>query len=156
MEWFVEANTISEWIKEPNIGFSQVGYTSAQQKRSVIELDKNDIPLETATVYQITEDGKSTPVFSGKTEKWGRYLRYNYLLFDFSEVKEDGVYYIEYNGNKLMLFLSLMMYMMVFGIPQWIFASIQMDHMTVNEGYRVWHGNPHQDDALQALLIIII
>ena len=153
MEWFVEANTISEWIKEPNIGFSQVGYTSAQQKRSVIELDKNDIPLETATVYQITEDGKSTPVFSGKTEKWGRYLRYNYLLFDFSEVKEDGVYYIEYNGNKTNAFpISNDVYDGIWHPTMDIWLPIQMDHMTVNEGYRVWHGNPHQDDALQAPL----
>ena len=27
---------------------------------------------------------------------------------------------------------------------------VQMDHMFVKEAYRVWHGNPHQDDALQA------
>ncbi len=29
---------------------------------------------------------------------------------------------------------------------------VQMDHMMVNEGYRVWHGLTHMDDALQAPL----
>src|SRR5690554_5161750 len=90
LEWYVEPHTISEWIREPNIGFSQVGYTPAQQKKAVIELDKNDMPHATATVYQISKDGNAMPVFSSKTEEWGRYLRYNYLLFDFSEVEEEG------------------------------------------------------------------
>ena len=31
---------------------------------------------------------------------------------------------------------------------------VQMDHMLVNEAYRVWHGAPHLDDARQAPLNI--
>ncbi len=31
-----------------------------------------------------------------------------------------------------------------------VFFPVQMDHMFVNEAYRVWHGASHLDDALQA------
>jgi hypothetical protein len=31
-----------------------------------------------------------------------------------------------------------------------VFFPAQMDHMFVNEAYRVWHGDSHRDDALQA------
>jgi hypothetical protein len=31
-----------------------------------------------------------------------------------------------------------------------IFLPVQMDHVAVNEAYRVWHGASHLDDALQA------
>ena len=100
LEWYVEAHTIPNWIREPNIGFSQVGYTPAQQKRAVIELDKNDQVQSSATIYRINPNGSIEPVFDGKTDEWGRYLRYNYLVFDFTEVKENGVYFIEYNGQR--------------------------------------------------------
>ncbi len=33
-----------------------------------------------------------------------------------------------------------------------MFFPVQMDHMLVNEGYRVWHGAAHLDDAVQAPL----
>ena len=31
-----------------------------------------------------------------------------------------------------------------------VWFPVQMDHMMVNEAYRVWHGAPYLDDALQA------
>lgn len=153
MEWYVEPHTISNWKRAPNIGFSQVGYTPAQHKRAIIELDKNDTPQTTATLYQITEDGSTTPVFSSETLEWGRYLRYNYLLFDFSEVKEKGIYCIEYNGQRTNPFpIAKDVYNGIWHPTMDVWLPIQMDHMTVNEGYRIWHGNAHQDDALQAPL----
>ena len=38
--WTVEPHAIPGWIREPNIGFSQVGYIPEQPKVAVIELDK--------------------------------------------------------------------------------------------------------------------
>jgi len=38
--------------------FSQVGYAPGQEKVAVIELDKNDTPLKTASLFQVTQDGK--------------------------------------------------------------------------------------------------
>lgn len=37
--WTVEPNAIQDWVREPNIGFSQVGYMCEQPKVAVIELD---------------------------------------------------------------------------------------------------------------------
>ena len=42
LTWTVTPNTIKDWVREPNIGFSQVGYIPSQQKVAVIELDKKD------------------------------------------------------------------------------------------------------------------
>ncbi len=56
LTWTVEANAVEGWVREPNIGFSQVGYIPAQPKVSVIELDKQDKPLENASIYRIGED----------------------------------------------------------------------------------------------------
>lgn len=46
LTWTIEGNTIDNWVREPNIGFSQVGYIPSQPKVSVIELDKMDKPLK--------------------------------------------------------------------------------------------------------------
>ena len=43
LSWYIEANSIEDWIREPNIGFSQIGYLPTQKKVSVIELDENDL-----------------------------------------------------------------------------------------------------------------
>lgn len=153
LEWYVEPNTLPNWIREPVIGFSQVGYTPLQQKIAVIELDKNDTPVTTATLYQITADGKEIRKYSGKAEVWGRYLRYNYLTFDFSSVKDPGIYYIEYGGQKTNAFpVDKNVYEGIWHTTMDVWLPVQMDHMTVNEGYRIWHGTPYNDDALQAPL----
>ena len=51
LTWYVEPNAISNWIRKPVIEFSQVGYKPYQEKTTVIELDKNDTPLKTASLY---------------------------------------------------------------------------------------------------------
>jgi endoglucanase len=63
LTWTVEPNAIDGWIREPNIGFSQVGYLPSQPKVSVIELDKKDTPLEKASIYKIGADG-NVPKYS--------------------------------------------------------------------------------------------
>ena len=56
-EWSVLPNTIGGWTRSPVIGFSQAGYHPAQKKTAVIELDPNDTPLDTASVFEVTADG---------------------------------------------------------------------------------------------------
>ncbi|HSR17026.1 MAG TPA: hypothetical protein VLM39_02945, partial [Ignavibacteriaceae bacterium] len=65
LTWYVEPNTIPNWIRKPNIGFSQVGYTPNQEKVAVIELDKNDTQLKTASLFQVTQEGKFIEKFKG-------------------------------------------------------------------------------------------
>jgi endoglucanase len=151
LTWTVEPNAISGWIREPNIGFSQVGYLPTQPKVSVIELDKKDKPLTKASLYKIGSDGKATEVFSGKVVPWGDYYKYHYVKFDFTPVKVAGIYYIQYGNFKTNNFLiENNVYDKITDATSDIWIPIHMNHMFVNEAYRVWHGEPFKEGYFQA------
>ena len=151
LTWTIEANAIKGWIREPNIGFSQVGYLPEQQKVSVIELDKKDKPLSKASLYKIGDDGKATKVFSGKIVPWGDYYKYHYVKFDFSSVNTPGIYYIQYGDFATNNFLiETSVYDRITDATSDIWIPIHMNHMFVNEAYRVWHGEPFKEGYLQA------
>ena len=151
LTWTVEPNAIKGWIREPNIGFSQVGYIPSQPKVSVIELDKKDIPLTKASIYKISDDANATEVFNGKIVPWGNYYKYNYVKFDFSSVKAPGIYYIQYGNFKTNNFLiENNAYDKITDATSDVWIPIHMNHMFVNEAYRVWHGEPFKDGYLQA------
>jgi endoglucanase len=151
LTWYVEPNAIANWKREPVIGFSQAGYIPAQDKIAVIELDKNDTPLKTASVFEVTPEGKLVEKFKGDVKVWGRYLRYNYAKFDFSAIKESGVYFIQYGNQKTNTFvIAPDVYNDIWHPTMDVWFPVQMDHMQVNEAYRIWHGAPYLDDCLQA------
>ena len=151
MEWYLEPNAIPAWKRDPVIGFSQVGYLPGQEKIAVIELDKNDSPLKTATVFQVTPEGKTVEKFSSEVKLWGKYLRYNYLKFDFTPVKDPGIYFIKYGAESTNTFvIGPDVYRDIWHPTLDVWFPVQMDHMMVNEAYRTWHGAPYMDDALQA------
>jgi hypothetical protein len=151
LTWYLEPNAIPDWKREPVIGFSQVGYTPAQEKVAVIELDKNDTPLKIASVFQIDAEGKVVEKFKGEVLAWGNYLRYNYAKFDFGQVKDPGVYFIQYGKQKTNPFtIGSDVYKNIWHPTLDVWLPVQMDHMQVNEAYRVWHGEPYKDDCLQA------
>ncbi len=153
LTWYLEPNTIPDWKRSPVIGFSQVGYQPGQEKVSVIELDKNDTPLKTASLFQVTQDGKNVEKLKGDVSPWGQYMRYNYVKFDFSAVSEPGLYYIQYGDQKTNTFpIAPDVYHDIWHPTLDVWFPVQMDHMEVNEAYRVWHGVPFLDDALQAPL----
>lgn len=151
IEWFLAGNTIPGWIRTPVVGHSQVGYSLTQKKVAVIELDINDTPCKTARLLQVGEDGTLFEKFKGPLRVWGRYLRYNYLTFDFSHVRENGLYVIEYDTIKTKPFrIGDEVYADAWHPTLDVFLPVQMDHMFVREAYRVWHGISDLDDALQA------
>jgi endoglucanase len=151
LEWYVEPNTIPNWTRKPVIGFSQVGYHPSQDKIAVIELDKNDTPSKTATLYQVTPDGKLVEKLTGDAKPWGEFLRYNYTRFDFTSVKDSGLYLIKYGDQQTEAFpIGTQVYRDVWHPTLDVWFPVQMDHMLVREAYRVWHGVPFRDDALQA------
>jgi len=152
-EWSVEPHTIPGWTRTPVIGFSQVGYHPSQPKRAVIELDANDKPLPTASLIEIRPDGKPVEKVKVKVEPWGKYLHYSYVVADFSSVRDPGLYLIRYGTQKTGSFpIATDVYERVWHPTLDVFFPVQMDHMFVNEGYRVWHGAAHLDDAVQAPL----
>ncbi len=149
--WTVEPNAIDGWIREPNIGFSQVGYIPEQPKVAVIELDKNDNVCPTASIYRIKDDGSSEMVFTGAVNTWGRFYKYNYAKFDFSSVQQQGIYYIKYGDTKTNNFIiDNSVYDKITDATTDVWVPIHMNHMCVNEGYRVWHGEPFKEGYLQA------
>ena len=149
--WTVEPNAIENWIREPNIGFSQIGYIPEQPKVAVIELDKKDRMLSTASLMRINTDGSTTEAFKGDVKAWGPYFKYNYVKFDFSAVKEPGVYYIQYGNTKTNDFLiDAHVYDKIIDATTDVWVPIHMNHMYVTEGYRTWHGEPFKEGYLQA------
>ena len=151
ISWTVEPNAINGWIRKPNIGFSQVGYVPDQIKTAVIEIDKNDKILPTASLYKIDGNAQEKKVFEGKTQVWGDYFKYNYAKFDFSQIKEPGVYYIQYGQTKTEHFIiNQNVYDKITDATSDIWIPIHMNHITVNEGYRIWHGEPFKEGYIQA------
>lgn len=151
LSWTVEPHAIPGWIREPNIGFSQMGYLPQQDKVAVIELDKNDSPLSRASLIRINNDGTEEKAYSGNIQEWGPYFKYNYVKFDFSSVTEPGVYYIKYGETVTNNFIiGNGVYDKITDATTDVWIPIHMNHMTVNEGYRIWHGEPFKEGYLQA------
>lgn len=151
IKWQLKANTIPNWKRKPVITHSQVGYHPEQNKTAVIELDKNDAPLPNATLFKVEKNGDLKNVHEANAPLWGYYLRYKYLTFDFSDIKEPGIYVIQYGNQQTKPFrISKDVYQKAWHPTLDVYFPVQMDHMFVNEAYRVWHGQSHMDDALQA------
>jgi len=150
-EWLITAQTIPNWTRRPVIAHSQVGYHPEQEKMAVIELDKNDNPLPSVQLQKISSNGSIATVLNGKTKAWGDYLRYHYLTFDFSSVKEPGIYRLQYGDVTTAPFrIATDVYQNAWQPTLDVYLPVQMDHVLVREAYRVWHGASHLDDALQA------
>ena len=152
LEWYVEPTPDAKWIREPNVGFSQIGYTPAQKKVAVIELDRKDKVASKAKIWRVNQDGSKTLALTAPVKEWGVfYDRYNYAQCDFSDVREPGTYFIEYKGVITNPFpINVNVYDGKWHNTMDVWLPVQMDHMMVNEAYRVWHGCSHMDDAIQA------
>lgn len=151
LEWQLSASTQKNWLRAPMIAHSQVGYHPDQQKVAVIELDRNDKKIQRARLLQVMADGSRKAVLTAKPKSWGNYLRYHYVQFDFSSVKTPGVYMLAYGDQESGPFrIGKDVYASAWHPTLDIYLPVQMDHVTVNEAYRIWHGASHLDDALQA------
>ena len=151
VEWKVSARTVENWTRKPVIAHSQVGYHPEQKKTAIIESDKNDTKPSAVRVLRIDGDGKSHCILSGKPIAWGTYLRYRYHTFDFSSVKEPGIYRLQYGDALTAPFrIDDEVYQAAWHPTLDVYLPVQMDHVLVREAYRVWHGASHLDDALQA------
>lgn len=151
VEWRLTANTIPDWKRPPMIAHSQVGYHPAQEKVAVVELDKNEESLEEVRILKINSDGSQEEKLRGMPVEWGVYLRYKYAKFDFSSIREEGIYRIGYGDQVSGPFrIARNAFEDTWTPTSDVFFPVQMDHMFVNEAYRVWHGASHLDDALQA------
>ncbi|MBQ6176172.1 MAG: glycoside hydrolase family 9 protein [Bacteroidales bacterium] len=151
VSWTVEPNAVPGWIREPNVGFSQMGYVPGQPKVAVIELDKKDKVKAKASVWKVEADGSEREAFSGPVKVWGDFFKYNYAKFDFSPLREPGVYFLKYSDVRTGNFIiDPSVYDKITVATSDVWIPVHMNHMAVHEAYRLWHGEPFKEGYLQA------
>lgn len=151
IQWVITPNVVDTWKYAAVVQTSQVGYHPNQAKTAIIELDKQECERVNPLLFKITETGEKL-AYSALGQEWGQFLRYNYLKFDFTDIREEGLYKVRYGTSESSVFrIAGDVYDR--GVWQPVleyFLPVQMCHMRVNEKYRVWHGLCHDDDARMA------
>lgn len=152
--WHIQPNEIPNWTRPPMIAHSQVGYAPDFSKQAVLELDPKYSGPKTARVLRLMEDGSYKQVFEGTITPAVPWLRYVYSKFDFSSVKEPGLYVIEYADQRTAPFpIAKDAYANIWQDSLDHHLAEQMDHVSVREAYRVWHGASHLDDGRLAPVV---
>jgi hypothetical protein len=154
VEWSIRPNIITGWERDPMIAVSQVGYHPEQIKQAIIELDPGIRQMKNARLIRIENDNKLNEISSDIPVMWGKFLCYQYAVFDFSSVKDPGMYMIRY-GDQTSRPFSIDREVYKEGIWQPTlegYFPIQMCHIGVRDRQAIWHGPCHLDDALQAPL----
>jgi hypothetical protein len=152
--WHIRPDVIPNWTRPPMIAHSQVGYPPDFSKVAVLELDPKYNGPKTAKVLRLAEDGLYKPVFEGPITPSTPWLRYVYSKFDFTPVKDPGLYLIEYADQRTAPFpISKDAYANIWQDSLDHHLAVQMDHVSVREGYRVWHGASHLDDGRMAPVV---
>jgi endoglucanase len=151
VRWRITPNAVPGWQREPVIAFSQVGYHPDQEKRALIEFPAATSDLGQATLLRITPGQDPVPVLNQPLQRWGRFLRYEYGVFDFSTVRSPGVYVLRHGQSQTPPFrIAADIYQRGVWQPTLeTFFPAQMCHVQVADRGRIWHGLCHMDDALQ-------
>ena len=152
VEWIITPKINTEWRYKPVIQISQIGYHPKQTKFAVIELDKLTEKFEPIQLIKITESSEKIIKTDEYPPLWGKFLRFKYLRFNFSDISEEGLYKIKYGSIESNEFeIKKDIYSRNVWQPTLeYFLPVQMCHMKVKDRYRTWHGLCHMDDALMA------
>ncbi|HEY7807177.1 MAG TPA: glycoside hydrolase family 9 protein [Croceibacterium sp.] len=149
--WHVKPNLIADWVRDAVVSYNQAGYTPGRGKVAVIELDPNFKAPAQATLLKLSAAGKPRAVLTASVKPWGKWMRYRYATFDFTSVREPGLYEISYAGHTTGPFtISADAYDHIWQTSLDTYLAEQMDHVKVREQYRIWQGVSHLDDARQA------
>jgi len=152
--WHIRPNVIPNWTRPPMIAHSQVGYAPGFSKVAVLELDPKYHGPDTARVLRLMEDGSYKQVFEGSITPSTPWLRYVYSKFDFTPVRDPGLYVVEYADQRTAPFpISNDAYAKSWQDSLDHHIAEQMDHVSVREGYHVWHGASHLDDGRMAPVV---
>jgi endoglucanase len=150
--WIITPKPIPGWKYSPVIQVSQIGYHPKQRKFAVIELDKSAETFEIVQLLKICKDSIRVVKTDDARKPWGRFLRYQYVRFDFSDATDEGLYKIRYGNiesNEFEIKKD------AFARHVWqptleYFLPVQMCHMKIKDRYKIWHGLCHMDDAIMA------
>ncbi len=152
--WHIRPDVIPNWTRPPMIAHSQVGYAPGFSKVAVLELDPNYRGPKTARVLRLMADGSYQQAFEGPITPSTPWLRYVYSKFDFTPVNDPGLYVIEYADQRTAVFpISKDAYANIWQASLDHHLAAQMDHVSVREAYRVWHGVSHLDDGRLAPVV---
>src|SRR5579859_4421061 len=152
--WHIRPDVIPNWTRPPVIAHSQVGYAPDFSKVAVLELDPRYSGPKTAKVLRLTADGSYKQVFEGPITPSTPWLRYVYSKFDFTAVKDPGLYVVEYADQRTAVFpISKDAYANIWQDSLDHHLAEQMDHVSVREGYHMWHGASHLDDGRMAPVV---
>ncbi len=152
--WHIRPDVIPNWTRPPVIAHSQVGYAPGFSKVAVLELDPKYNAPKTARVLRLREDGSYEQIFEGPITPATPWLRYIYSKFDFTPVEDPGLYVIEYADQRTAPFpIAKDVYANIWQDSLDHHLAAQMDHVSVREGYRVWHGASHLDDGRMAPVV---
>ena len=151
VRWLITPAVDETWRYPAVIQTSQVGYLTQQPKRIVIETDNRETTVNDVQLVRIDADGEKV-VRTSTPKVWGKFLRYRYLISDFSDVTEPGLYQVRYGSSRSSVFrIADNVYERCVWQPVIeYFLPVQMCHMRVAEKYRIWHDACHMDDALMA------
>jgi len=139
------------WRREPVIQVSQVGYHPDQKKMAVLELDSRKKKIEEMRLLSPEEDGSKRIVKAARPVSWGHLFDYDDHVFDFSEIHKSGLYYLQYENEEAgPIAIRNDVYREAWCPTLDVFFPVQMCHVDVRQGYKIWHGACHLDDALQA------
>lgn len=141
----------SNWIREPVIQVSQVGYHPDQIKKAVLELDSRTSAAGEMKLIYLEKNGEKKILKSEKPIKWGTLFNHVYYTYDFTDAKKPGNYYLAYKGQQVgPIVISNNVYQEMWHPTMDVFFPVQMCHVEVRQGEKVWHGACHLDDGLQA------
>ena len=151
VRWLITPAVDNTWRYPAVIQTSQVGYLPQQPKRIVIETDRRETNTGEAQLVRIDANGETVSSTITPTV-WGNFLRYRYLIADFSGITQPGLYKVRY-GTSCSSVFRIADDVYERGVWQPVieyFLPVQMCHMRVSEKYRIWHDACHMDDALMA------
>ncbi|MCX8125823.1 MAG: glycoside hydrolase family 9 protein, partial [Dehalococcoidia bacterium] len=148
-KWHIRPKVKQDWVRQPIIAFSQAGYAPNQEKFAVMELAKydNNYPA-TASLLHLNADGSKDVIYSADVTAPVSWQRYKYVNFDFSGITQTGMYVIKYGNQETEVFpIANDVYDKSWQSALTGFLAVQMDHIEVRDGNRVWHGASHMDDC---------
>ncbi len=148
---------IPGWTRPPVILFSQVGYHTHGEKRILVELDPALPSPAGLRLERLASGGNFELAAHRSAGIFQRFLRYDYAVFDFSDFKAPGLYRLVLESVDSAITPVFPIAGDIYTRSVWqptleTHLPVQMCHMTVVDGGRIWHAACHLDDALQAPL----